>query len=219
MLGVGVSANGLDGASSDPSDGTATDLTANRQSTGNGSAQLSVDDLASGSHDPATQGMSANVATAPIQSASLPLSQQTTFPATVQGYASVPMPGSNEISFNGAAAPFVPSQMYPAAPNYGQQPQQAVSTAPVVSLEAPDQAQFYNNNGYPAAAQMQPGYQQQFQQIPQQTSVQLPARSLSPVPLFVAGQQQGQYQASSNSNNYFNYQQLPQQQLPQQHGL
>ena len=191
MLGVGVSANGLDGASSDPSDGTAADLTANRQSTGNGSAQLSVDDLASGSHDPATQGMSANVATAPIQSASLPLFQQTTSPTSVQGYASVPMPGSNEISFNGAAAPFVPSQMYPAAPNYGQQLQQAVSTAPVVSLEAPDQAQFYNNNGYPAAAQMQPGYQQQFQQIPQQTSVQLPARSLSPVPLFVAGQQQG----------------------------
>ena len=98
MLGVGVSANGLDGASSDPSDGTAADLTANRQSTGNGSAQLSVDDLASGSHDPATQGMSANVATAPIQSASLPLFQQTTSPTSVQGYASVPMPGSNEIS-------------------------------------------------------------------------------------------------------------------------
>ena len=58
MLGVGVSANGLDGASSDPSDGTATDLTANRQSTGNGSAQLSVDDLASGSRSSPGQSKS-----------------------------------------------------------------------------------------------------------------------------------------------------------------
>ena len=192
MLGAGALVNGLGGASPNPEENTAADLLENSSENGNGSAQLSVDDLASGSHDPAMQGTSPAAATAPVSSASLPLPPQQQFQQVPKGYTSLPMPGSHEVSFTGAAAPFVPSQMYPAVPNYGQQPQQVVSTAPVASVGMPDQQQPYNSNGYPAAHQMQPGFQQQFQQqIPQQTSNQHTAGRLSPIPLFVPGQVQG----------------------------
>ena len=70
MLGQGAIVSGLGGASPHPANGSATDLTENSSEVGNGSTQLSVDDLASGSHDPATQGSSPQVATAPVQSAS-----------------------------------------------------------------------------------------------------------------------------------------------------
>ena len=70
MLGQGAIANGLGGASPSPGDGSAEDLTAQSSEIGNGSAQLSVDDLASGSHDPAMQGLSPMAATAPVASAS-----------------------------------------------------------------------------------------------------------------------------------------------------
>ena len=202
MLGGGAEVDGLGGASPIPEASTAADLTANSSIVGNGSAQLSVDDLAAGSHDPEVQGINTQAATAPIPSASLPLPPQSNSPTQFQGYASVPMPGSQESSVSGAAAPFVPSPMYPAVPSYGQQPQQVVSTAPVASVGASDQAQPYNSNGYPAAQQMQPGSQQQFQQIPQQTSQQMPAGRLSPVPLFVPGQEQGQYRPLESPERY-----------------
>ena len=79
MEGEGALVNGLGGASPNPVDGTATDLPENSSEFGNGSAQLSVDDLASGSHDPAMQGMSPTAATAPVPSASLPLPPQLQF--------------------------------------------------------------------------------------------------------------------------------------------
>ena len=72
MEGVGALVNGLGGASPVPEDDTAADLAENSSEFGNGSAQLSVDDLASGSHDPAMQGTSPAAATAPVSSASLP---------------------------------------------------------------------------------------------------------------------------------------------------
>ena len=64
MEGAGALVSGLGGASPNPVDGTATDLPENSSEFGNGSAQLSVDDLASGSHDPAVLGTSPNAATA-----------------------------------------------------------------------------------------------------------------------------------------------------------
>ena len=53
MEGVGALVNGLGGASPVPEDNTAADLAENSSEFGNGSAQLSVDELTSGSHDPA----------------------------------------------------------------------------------------------------------------------------------------------------------------------
>ena len=108
MLGSGAEVDGLGGASPNPVDGTAADLAANSSILGNGSAQLSVGDLAAGSHDPEVQGTETQAATAPIPSASLPLPPQSSSPTVPQGYASVPVPGSQEVSFSGAAAPFVP---------------------------------------------------------------------------------------------------------------
>ena len=143
MLGQGALVSGLGGASPTPVDNTASDLAENSAEVGNGSTQLSVEDLASGSHDPAMQGASPQVATAPVQSASLPLPPQHQFQQPISGYTSLPMPGSDEVSFSGAAAPFVPSQMYPAVPSYGQQPQQVVSTAPVASVGMPDQRSHF----------------------------------------------------------------------------
>ena len=102
MLGQGAVVSGLGGASPNPVDGTATDLTANSSEVDNGSMQLSVEDLASGGHDPAMQGTPPQVATAPVQSASLPLPPQHQFQQPFPGYTSLPMPGSDEVSFSGA---------------------------------------------------------------------------------------------------------------------
>ena len=99
MLGQTALVDGLGGASPNPVESTAADLTANSSQSGNDSAQLSVEDLASGSHDPAMQGASPMAATAPVSSASLPLPPQQQFQQVYPGYESVPMPGSNEISF------------------------------------------------------------------------------------------------------------------------
>ena len=141
MLGGGAEVDGLGGASPIPEASTAADLTANSSNVGNGSAQLSVDDLAAGSHDPEVQGINTQAATAPIPSASLPLPPQSSSPTVPQGYASVPVPGSQEVSFSGAAAPFVPLQVNQSGQVYGQQPQQVVSTAPVGSFNPFDQGQ------------------------------------------------------------------------------
>ena len=73
MLGQGAEVNGLGGASLNPFDNAAADLTTNSSELGNGSAQLSVDDLAAGSHDPEMQSTETQATTAPVSSASLPL--------------------------------------------------------------------------------------------------------------------------------------------------
>ena len=73
MLGVGAADNGLVGASANPFDAAASDLAENSSDVGNGSTQLSVEDLTAGSHDPAVQGNITQVAAAVKPSASLPL--------------------------------------------------------------------------------------------------------------------------------------------------
>ena len=108
MLGVGAAANGLVGASANPFDAAASDLAENSSDVGNGSTQLSVEDLAAGSHDPAVQGTETQVAAAVKSSASLPLPPQTTSSTTVPGYQSLPVPAQPARSPRHGECPALP---------------------------------------------------------------------------------------------------------------